>query len=126
MFPSYDEIGHILDELAEELPAVFFNELNLGIVLVETTKYHHEARSEELVILGEYSRSRLGRQIKIYYGSFKKLYGHLDRQDLVEKLRDTLRHEFTHHIQDLAGNKDLEIEDEIKLEKWRKGNKDGY
>lgn len=126
MFPSYDEIGHILDELAEELPKVFFNELNLGIVLIETIKYHKEAKRGELVILGEYSRSTIGRQIKIYYGSFEKLYKHLNREDLVEKLRDTLRHEFTHHIQDLAGNKDLEIEDDIKLDRWREGNKDGY
>ena len=122
MFPSYEEIGKILDQLAQELPPVFFDELNLGIVLIERTKYHAEARKKDLLILGEYEKSRLGRQIKIYYGSFKSLYSRLDLKELEEVLRDTLRHEFTHHIQDLAGDRTLEKEDEIKLARWRRGD----
>lgn len=126
MFLSYEEMGDILDKLAEELPQVFFEQLNLGIVLIEEVKYHREARDGDLLILGEYHRSRLGRQIKIYYGSFKKLYSRASREDLIMHLRDTLRHEFTHHVEDLAGERSLEIEDEIKLANWRERGKNEF
>lgn len=126
MFPSYEEIGEILDDLAQELPPVFFEGLNLGIVLVEEVKYHSEARDQDLIIMGEYVRNRLGRQIKIYYGSFKRLYSYLSKEELEEKLRHTLRHEFTHHIESLAGDRSLEIEDEEKLALWRERRKDEY
>lgn len=113
----------MLDELAEELPEVFYKDLNLGIVLVDEVKYHSEFKKGELVILGEYHRSRLGRQIKIYYGSFRRIYSQVSKEELKEHLRDTLRHEFTHHIESLAGDRSLEIEDEIKLARWRERGK---
>lgn len=119
MFPSYEEMGKILDRMAEELPEIFFEGLNLGVVLFEGIKIHDEAVNKELIILGEYHRTRLGRQIRIYYGSFRQIYGYVDHDQLVEALRETLRHEFTHHIQDLAGDKALEIEDAVKLAHWR-------
>ncbi len=119
MFPSYEEMGQILDDLAEELPEVFFEGLNLGVVLFENLKIHDEATNKELVILGEYHRTKIGRQIRIYYSSFRQIYGHVEYDELVEALRETLRHEFTHHIQDLAGDKGLEIQDAVKLALWR-------
>ncbi|HZK10037.1 MAG TPA: hypothetical protein VFD08_03100 [Clostridia bacterium] len=123
MFPSYEEMGEVLDSLAEELPQVFFEGLNLGVVLFEDLKVHHQAVNEDLIILGEYHRTKLGRQIRIYYRSFRRVYGHLEYEELVEELRETLRHEFTHHIQDLAGDKSLEIEDGLKLAKWEERRK---
>ena len=123
MFPSYEEMGGILDHLAEELPEIFFEGLNLGVVLFEDIKIHDQAVKKELIILGEYHRTRLGRQIRIYYGSFRQIYGYVDYDELVEALRETLRHEFTHHIQDLAGDKALEIEDSVKLAQWRQEKK---
>lgn len=119
MFPSYEEMGEILDSLAAELPEVFFEGLNLGVVLFEDLKVHREALNKDLIILGEYHRTKLGRQIRIYYHSFRRVYGHLDYEELVKELRETLRHEFTHHIQDLAGDKSLEIEDNLKLASWQ-------
>lgn len=125
MFPSYEEVGELLDELAQELPRVFFQRLNLGIVLDEAMKLHPEAQGEDLVILGEYSRSNLGAMIKIYYGSFRRIYSQASKEDILMALRETLRHEFTHHIQYLAGNADLEKEDQEKLKAWRKRKKGG-
>lgn len=119
MFPSYEEMGEILDVLAEELPEIFFDGLNLGVVLFEEIKFHSEATNKDLIILGEYHRTKLGRQIRIYYSSFHQIYGGVSRDQLIEALRETLRHEFTHHIQDLAGDRALEIEDAVKLARWK-------
>jgi hypothetical protein len=66
----------------------------------------------------------MGRYISIYYGSFKRVYGHLPKEELRKKLMKTLKHEFTHHLESMAGEKDLEIEDEKFIrEYFEKRNK---
>ena len=108
-----DEVEEILDELAEELPQKFYDELNGGILLLPDTKYSPYAKNNDLYILGTYKRSAsMGRLIEIYYGSFEKMFGYMDREQLKVKLREVLRHEFRHHIESLAGERGLEIEDE--------------
>ena len=62
----------------------------------------------------------MGRLIRIYYGSFEKLFGYLEEEELKEKLRETLFHEFTHHLESLAGERDLEIQDAKQLARYRK------
>ena len=63
--------------------------------------------------MGEYhSGGGMGRYITIYYGSFERVYGNLSREALKKKLAHTLKHEFTHHLESLAGERDLEKEDE--------------
>jgi hypothetical protein len=76
--------------------------------------------NNDLFTLGEYHYSySMGRYICMYYGSFAALYGHLPPEEFKVQLRETLRHEFTHHLESLAGEKDLEIEDERQLAKYR-------
>lgn len=119
-FPSIDEVHDILNEIAEEIPEELYKDLNEGIVLLPGYKLHPESRREDrLYVMGEYSRSITGRNIKIYYGSFKRVYRNASIEVLREKLRETLFHEFTHHIESLAGVRDLEIEDSIKLERYK-------
>ena len=43
----------------------------------------------------------MGNYIKIYYGSFERLFGHLSDEDMEKELRKTLRHEFRHHLEGL-------------------------
>jgi hypothetical protein len=110
----------MLDELAAELPEQFYKELNGGILLLPDTRLSPEALANDLYTLGEYHYSySMGRYITIYYGSFMSLYGHLSPDGVKERLRSTLRHEFTHHLESLAGEKDLEIEDERQLARYR-------
>lgn len=119
-FPTIDEVHQILDEIAEELPNEFFQDLNEGIVLLPEYKLHPESRSrDKLYIMGEYCRSITGRNIAIYYGSFQRVYGNFPIDELKEKLRDTLLHEFTHHLESLAGERGLEIKDAENIEKYR-------
>ena len=121
-FPTIEEVHHILDEIAEELPQDFFTELNKGIVLLPQYKVHPESRDQDrLYIMGEYGRDITGRHIAIYYGSFEKIYGGLSTEALKERLRDTLLHEFTHHWESLAGERGLEVEDARDMEKYRRG-----
>ena len=122
---TFDETGLMLDEIAEEIPQEFYRELNGGVILLNETKRHRDGdKTGDLFILGEYHNDRkgmggLGRYIAIYYGSFVRLYGHLPPERQRGRLKEVLIHEFTHHIESLAGEKDLAIKDEIEMEKYR-------
>lgn len=117
---SIDEVEAILDEIAETLPQDFYKELNGGILLLPEAKLHPEGKGD-LYIMGTYHKSyNMGRYIEIYYGSFEKLYGHLSKEALTEKLRETLLHEFTHHLESLAGERGLEVKDAIQMAKYKK------
>lgn len=109
---SLDETEMILNEIAESFPGGLMNHLNGGIILLPDAKLHRKSMNNDLYILGEYHHDRLfGRYIIIYYGSFMKVHGSLQREALKEKLCSTLKHEFVHHLESLAGEKDLEIKD---------------
>ena len=110
---TIDEMQDVLDELAEELPEVFYKDLNGGIVLLPDAKESSYSRNDDLYTLGEYHRGgAMGSYIKIYYGSFERLFSHLSDENMKTQLRKTLRHEFRHHLEGLAGEKGLEYEDE--------------
>ena len=118
---SIDETEEMLNEIAEELPKEFYNKLNGGILLLPDVKFHPEGQNGDLVILGQYHYSHMmGRYIEIYYGSFQRLYGFLPKEEYKKKLRKTLYHEFTHHMENLAGERGLEIKDKMKMEEYRK------
>ena len=115
---SFEEAGEMLDRIAESLPQEFYNKLNGGIILQPEAKLHKEAKANDLFVLGEYHVDNLGRYIYIYYGSFIKIHGHLSNEAFEEKLKSTLVHEFTHHLESLAGDRTLEIKDEIFMAKY--------
>jgi hypothetical protein len=113
-----------LDEIAEELPAEIYKDLNGGIVLLPQVKLHKKSVDDDLYVLGEYRNERIsGRYIVVYYGSVEKLYGRLSRRMLKNKLRSVIKHEFLHHLESMAGERHLELEDERKLAEYLK-NKD--
>ena len=120
---TFEEVGTILDDIADSLPDEFYKRLNGGIILLPEAKLHPESRnSADLYIMGEYHHDPrgLGRYISIYYGSFMRMYAHSDPQTQREQLQKVLLHEFTHHIESLAGERGLEIKDAISMEKYRK------
>ena len=113
---SIDEMEIMIGEIVKELPHEFFEYLNGGILLLPEVKMHYESRNNDLYILGEYHQDRImGKYIKIYYGSFSRLYKRINNEQLREKLRGTLKHEFRHHLETLSGEKDLQIEDKKKI-----------
>jgi len=109
---TIDEMQDVLDGLAEELPHAFYKDLNGGIVLLPDARESEYSRRNDLYTLGEYHHGgAMGNYIKIYYGSFERLFAHLPDEEMTKRLRSTLRHEFRHHIETLAGEDGLADED---------------
>jgi hypothetical protein len=118
---SIEETEKILERLSEELPEEFYAKLNGGIILLPESKLSESDRSGDLFTLGEYhSDTLMGRYIAIYYGSFSKVYGALPPAQLEKRFREVLRHEFRHHLESLAGERDLEKEDETYIAEYLK------
>ncbi len=116
---SIEEAGAMLDEMAMELPQEFYRELNGGIMLLPEARLHEEDRAGDLFTLGEYHVDlQLGRYIAIYYGSFARVYGDSPKAVWEEELRETLQHEFAHHLESLAGERGLEIKDAQKMAEY--------
>jgi len=117
---TIDDVEKMLDQIADEIPDDFFKDLNGGVILLEESKTHPQSAGD-LFIMGEYvHRQDMGRYICIYYGSFMRVYGGAPEHVLYAQLRTTLLHEFTHHLESLAGERGLEIRDEIKLNEYRR------
>ena len=121
---SFEEFEQIVYHIVDTLPQDFFRELDGGVIVREQRKVHPESVGEELKILGEYHRNRyLGRYVVIYYGSFMAAFGYLEREDLKKRVRKTVLHEFRHHLESLAGERDLEVEDAKALAAYRESKK---
>ena len=120
---SIDEMEEMLEQITTEFPEAFYEKLNGGISLLPEAKQSEHSRSGRggLYTLGEYHYNAMGRYICIYYGSFVRIYGHLDKAALYRELKKTVAHEFTHHLENLAGERGLEIQDELDLEKYLYG-----
>ena len=116
---TFEEVGAILDVIAEELPREFFRDLNGGILLLPEACQDRGDSERGLYTLGEYVYNEMGRYIIIYYGSFVELFKDRSPEKLRKELRETLIHEFTHHIESLAGECGLEIKDELEMERFR-------
>ena len=120
MILSFDEAGDLLDEMAEEFPEEFYQELNGGISLLPEAM--EDPQGEDLYIMGEYCNDMMGKYINLYYGSFASLaeQENWSQEDWEDELYTTLAHEFTHHIEGLAGERGLEIKDELQMEQYRR------
>jgi len=118
-FPGIDEVHEILDEIALTLPPEFFKKLNEGVVLLPQQKLHPlSENNRRLFILGEYRKSITGSHIRLYYGSFKMIFSGISKEDLRVKLEETLLHEFTHHLETLAGERGLILKDHEQIKKY--------
>ncbi|MCL2576578.1 MAG: hypothetical protein FWE27_00810 [Defluviitaleaceae bacterium] len=108
---SFEEAEVALDEIAGALPPAIFDRLNGGYVLTPDIMRD----TDGLYILGQYHvrPNGLGRYVTVHYGSIYEVYGHLSPRRFREKLKHVLHHELTHHLESLAGDKSLEIQDNI-------------
>ena len=112
---TFHEFADLVDEEMNLVPDYVYDELN-GNVVVEDQAYLHPARvADDLYILGTYhSDPILGKQIRIYYGSFAAVLGNSSKEAYRKQVRKTLRHEFLHHLETRAGifGKDSLIEED--------------
>lgn len=122
---SLERFEEITEEITGTLPEEFFRELHGGVIVREQVKIHPAARDNDLFVMGEYHRDRyLGRFIVLYYGSFAVCCGYLSGEELRERIRKVILHEFRHHLESLAGERDLEIEDEKELSVYLQKGRD--
>lgn len=121
MHLTFDQVGELLDALAETFPEALFAELNGGVNLLEDAVPDPEFPPGEMYILGEYCDDCLGRYINLYYGSFSALAEQEEwtRETWEEELRITLSHELTHHMEARGGLHSLEDRDAGELAAWR-------
>jgi hypothetical protein len=121
---SFDEVQEILTDIADNLPLAIYGELNGGVMLLPEAKRHPKGIGDDLFILGEYHVEPVGfgRYITLYYGSFAQTCGHLPKNRLRDKLEEVLRHELVHHLESLAGDRSLEIQDARDLERYQRKN----
>ena len=124
MILSFDQAGDLLDQMAEELPEAVFEGLNGGVSLLPDTVPDPELE-DEVYILGEFCEDQMGRYIQLYYGSFAALAGeeNWSHEDGERELRETLRHELTHHVEGLAGDSSLDRRDAEQMRQWRRRHK---
>jgi len=116
---TIEDMEAMLDGIANNFPKGLYDKLNGGIMLLPEEKQSPVSRENDLYILGEYHIDRMmGRYIVIYYGSFVRLFGGLNQEAFKVKLTETLKHEFVHHLESLAGEHGLEIEDAHFIEKY--------
>lgn len=121
---TIDEVQAILDEIAAEFPSELYKDLNGGIILLPQIKLHKRSIDDDLYVMGEYRNEKIsGRYIVVYYGSVERLYGNYSRNRLKNMLRSIVKHEFVHHFESLAGERQLEIEDEHQLQGYLRGKR---
>ncbi|NLA70847.1 MAG: hypothetical protein GX850_00160 [Clostridiaceae bacterium] len=113
---TLEETQLALARMVEALPEEIFIDLNGGVLLKDEIRLHPNRRADDLFILGEYYRDRIfGRYVVIYYGSLYRVFQHAPDEVFLRELEHVLKHELTHHLENRAGDRDLEIDDEIKL-----------
>ena len=98
-----DEFRKLAQQVVEkEVPEDLLKALNLGITVLPDLY-----EEDESVIMGEYVVNELGNLIVLYYGSFAAYLENAPRSSWMEEIRDTIKHELQHHIEDMAGEETL-------------------
>lgn len=113
---TLEETEAALHKIVDSLPEEVFVELNGGVLLKEEFKLSENRLADDLYVLGEYRHEHVfGRYIVIYYGSLRRVYGHLPTERYFEELERVLKHELTHHLENRARERDLEVDDARSL-----------
>jgi len=119
---TIDEFIDLANDAFSEIPEPVTERLNGGVIVQEYSKLHPESLPENpLYIMGEYVHDPLGlgRYILLYYGSFAAARQLENPERAFLEISAVIKHEFVHHLENLAGERDLEIEDEEDLEEYK-------
>ncbi len=113
---TLEQTEQALTEIVDALPEEIFFDLNGGVLLKEEIKMSPRRLTDDLYVLGEYHFDRIyGRYIVIYYGSLRRVYGHLPAEEFIKELDRIVKHELTHHLEHRARERDLEKDDQRRL-----------
>lgn len=98
-----EKFTKIADEESLKMPNEFYKGLNGGIIIEDRTYLSENAIDNDLYVLGMYKSGPLGHQIILYYGSFIKMFPYLTDEQMRKKINHTIKHEFRHHLENMAG-----------------------
>lgn len=116
---KFKEFDDYIEELVINIiPPALLESLNGGIRLSKGLQ--QDDAEEDYYILGEYIEDGLGSYINLYYGSFMHFYGDQSDKIIKKEILSTIKHELTHHIESLAGNEALAIEEDREVAKRKK------
>jgi hypothetical protein len=101
---TFDEFSDICEEEIALLPDYVQEELTGGVLVDQNAYLHPKRLRDDLYILGTYSSGGIyGKQIVLYYGSFMAVMGACGEEAIRMQIRETIRHEFRHHMETRAG-----------------------
>jgi len=101
---TFDMFTEIAEEELALLPEYVHEELNGGVLTDPGTYLHPGRVADDLYILGTYTTDPvMGKQIVLYYGSFMASMKGAGENEIRAQIRETLRHEFRHHLETRAG-----------------------
>lgn len=123
---TLEEFTQAVDDCVQRLPPALFERLNGGVeVSPRAVPVSGSAPSEPRYTLGMYHRAHgMGCWITLYYGSFGRVFGHMDASLLLCEIEKVLRHELRHHMEDRAGVTDLIDEDRRRSREYALRHKD--
>jgi hypothetical protein len=111
--------AYVTEILDNEIPPILLEGLNLGVIV--SPKLERSKDESQFIIMGVYVQSSLGKQIILYYGSFLYFFEKRSKKAWKRKILSTTKHELIHHIEALAGQKDLANKE--KYEKYLRQRK---
>lgn len=115
---TFDEVAELLDDIVDLIPSALLRKLNGGINLSPDTVWSNDIPSTDYFVMGQYQvHPTMGRIIYVYYGSFMAVYPDVSVPEAKDYLAVIVKHELQHHLEGLAGVKDLDVEDALFVKK---------
>ena len=100
---SCETFREIVSEEMDLMPQYVFDELSGGVLVEERVRLSPDSVDDDLFLMGLYKWDGLGKQVTLFYGSFVEVYGASEEAVYRKHIRETLRHEFRHHMETRAG-----------------------
>lgn len=120
---TYEAFQQTIEEMVQEIPRRFLKGLQ-GVHVLEEERPEEGYR--DVWRMGEYldpgpedflgAGEGLGRHIALYYGSFLRIAEADPDFDWEDEIWETLTHELRHHVESLAGDMSLILDDERRAE----------
>lgn len=120
---TYEAFQQAIGEMVEDIPKQFLKGLQ-GVHVLEEER--PEEGYQDVWRMGEYldpgpedflgAGEGLGRHIALYYGSFVRIAEADPDFDWEDEIWETLTHELRHHVESLAGDMSLILDDERRAD----------
>lgn len=106
-------IDYVVDVSENKIPPVLLRDLNMGIHV--SPKQQEDDEENDYYIMGEYIQNELGNQVVLYYGSFRYFLQDDPLETWHKEIMDTIKHELIHHVEAMAGQEDLALQEDIEV-----------